>query len=99
MSDWHVGQRVVCVDVAGVCDRLIVSGALIKGNIYTVREVVEDQGEIGLRLREVYCVIALGQWEVTPPARRFRPLVEPHADISVFTSILDRVNKRERIDA
>lgn len=103
MSDWHVGQRVVCVDAHKPKVNIIISGSLRERAAYTVRSVFVHEGVVALRLEEICCVL----WRAISPygddqecafeAARFRPVVE--SDISVFTAILDRVNKREVADA
>lgn len=68
-----------------------------KGGIYTVRGIVEYPDDIsGLYLVEIRnppdeegC-----EWQFF--ASRFRPVVERKTDITVFTEILDRVNKQSR---
>ena len=99
--DWHVGQRVVCVDDTPLTLLRIVSGTLKKRDVYTIRDIIESVGnhpsEVGLILEEIEVI---GPWRKCGfRPRRFRPVVRFKNDISVFTSILDRVNKREVVDA
>ena len=107
MSDWYVGQKVVCVnDDFSRCHKKTLITFIFpkKGAVYTVREVVARDYRIGLRLNEIinqegYFVRVCRLCELAFIAVRFRPVVEINADISVFNSILDEVNKHEVIDA
>lgn len=99
MIDWHVGQKVVCVCAGPGRFWAVTSGELIEGTVYTVRAVVLWDGHVGLRLDEIVCRLCFDGEECAFHSRRFRPAVSPQADISILTSILDRINKREVVDA
>jgi hypothetical protein len=103
MTDWHIGQKVVCVDADDINPYWIVEGSLDLGAVYTIRSVRPAIGEPGIAiyLKEVTARVC---WdgsgiETAFFSWRFRPVVEPKADISVFQSILDRLPKREVVDA
>jgi hypothetical protein len=52
MSDFRTGQRVVCVDGAGVDSQDITCPQ--RGTLYTIRDIVpESEGRIGVRLVEI----------------------------------------------
>jgi hypothetical protein len=103
--DWHIGQRVVCIDDR--CERSRIykwERFPVEGSIYTIRAIVscDDVGPVAFRLAEIRNKPAQYEdrvRELSFFARRFRPLVEPEADISAFISIIDRVNKQESVDA
>ena len=103
--DWHVGQRVVCVDGKIELSRVYKWERLpVEGSIYTIRAIVpcDDVGPVAFRLVEIRNRPAKYETrvrELSFLARRFRPVVERGADISVFTSILDRLPAREPVDA
>lgn len=103
MSDWRkVGQSVVCIDdqysfIGGW------HGTALAGCVYVIREIKWapahwTAGKALFRFVGYRWLNPLGE-EMWEPDWRYRPVVSPHADISVFTSILDRVNKREVVDA
>lgn len=111
-ADWYVDQKIVCInDDFDPKWRDIATPRV--NSIYMIREIVLFQyGDtagpvISFRLREIIQnperwigpadLIQIG--EIPFPAHRFRPVVEPEADISVFTAILARINKREAVDA
>lgn len=103
MADWYVGQKVVCVDgEVGFFPGPPVTDPII-GSVYTIREIVDVYSDgLGFRLEEIInptFEYADGQTEATFDETWFRPIVSQDADISVFTFILDRVNKREAVDA
>ena len=101
MIDWHVGQKVVCVDASGdEHPRDILSGSLREGAVYTIREIEPWKGSLGIRVAEIVCRRSAGYGgECGFLIRRFRPVVEPKADISKLQAILDRLPKREVVDA
>lgn len=105
MTDWHVWQKVVCVDAHKPKVNIIVSGSLRERAVYTVRSVFMHEGVVALRLEEIRCV----PWRTISPhgddqecafeAARFRPIVIPEADIAQFEAILRGVEKREPVEA
>lgn len=71
MSDWYVGERVVCVD-NGFLD-FSDAPELTEGAIYTVTEVLpRKRGFFGLRVKEVEAKEKYHAFD----ERRFRPLTE-----------------------
>lgn len=103
---FHVGQKVVCVDVAlRHCDGAGLASLLTIGAIYTVRDfdrrAADVHGAPTLRLEEIRGPEVLsprGLWEIGFYPDRFRPVTEKKTDISCFTRILDKVNKREPVN-
>lgn len=84
MSNFRVGQKVVCVDA----DQ---SQGLIAGNIYTVKSKGTCCNRPGVFLVEFHS----GRADIPFYAYRFRPLVEKKTNIEIFTRILNSVNGRE----
>lgn len=104
MSDWHVGQKVVCIIDhwnVGPFDENPKMPTV--GQVYTIRDItpVFSDGLCAFRFEEIINKpIRYGNLdEPMFHQKGFRPVVSQHADISVFTSILDRVNSREVADA
>lgn len=94
---WRVGQKVIRVN--DKFKRRVINPQL--GVVYTIREIYDFDG-VGFVLAEIRNAPRLTTVGIAEPgffAWRFRPVVEPEADISVFTSILDRINKREAVEA
>ena|SRR5882672_1886203 len=92
--NFHVGQKVVCVN--DDCIEAGVLGPLKKGRIYTIRETglrAWTDGAPCVRLTEIIrgplCCEG-GEEECDTPywASRFRPIVRRKTDISVFTAML-----------
>ncbi len=94
---FHVGQKVVCVNA---CPHYVIQrgknsnmDGLTEGAVYTVRAV----GECNLWDIPVIWLVEIAR-EVQPryakfgeigfSVRRFRPVVEPKTDISIFTAML-----------
>lgn len=84
--NFRVGQKVVCVNTAG-------NAHLCVDAIYTVQAFVPNafQNDMGMGFDGVH-LVGVGH----PPsndvpfyATRFRPLVEPTTDISIFTRMLN----------
>lgn len=105
MADWRVGQKVVCIvgdeywRARSWLERLkyLKSPANpVKGRVYTISaielETDDDDFDVGLYLGEVS-----ETW--FHDAKAFPPVVLSESDISIsiFTEILDRVNKRGKI--
>lgn len=105
MSNFRVGQKVVCV--VHFDDRRILEHGWsipVQGNVYTVRDKwLDHNGEPGITLEEVVNPFTLfsdgAGGEPHFCATGFRPLVEKRTDISVFTRMLDRVPRRVPEDA
>ena len=91
---FHVGQKVVCVDVSfdGVDPRNLPGGQYtpnwpIKGEVYTVREVFRKS----IRLVEVINPKSRFAEQFGEPAflqRRFRPIVSRKTDIFALKALL-----------
>lgn len=102
MTQFHVGQKVVCVDVerrpAGnkvPRDKAESVGAKFpeKGNVYTIRELyLSNKGTPGVLLEEienVYASFSLGfSSEIGFDADRFRPVIERKTSIEIFQAML-----------
>lgn len=112
MSNFHVGQKVVCIDgtVRPAKHRVRLIHPMkffpIKGQVYTIREMMmgELSGKVCLRFHEipdeiVFYVYRGSEYEGVPvwEASCFRPLVERKTDISIFTAMLN--TQRVRTDA
>lgn len=105
--NFRVGQKVVCVDANCDPNRMFLySAALVEGEVYTIREILNDDfGVPGVFLEEVIGAARLSDGkEFGFYARRFRPLVERKTDtgMAILKSVLDEVNAgkvREIADA
>lgn len=100
MTQFHVGQRVVCIDphkstwhrksFLGI-PYIKWSSELNEGSVYTVQEVFvgteyfSNVRSVGLKLKEVVNYDNSGF-----RASRFRPVVERKTDISIFTDMLKK---------
>jgi hypothetical protein len=94
---FHVGQKVVCVNGA---DSPFGETTPVVGDVYTIRSVTQHSRGPGYRLHEIVNVPRTylpGHMECTFAHACFRPVIEKKTDISVFTQILDKVNKRETV--
>lgn len=92
MSNFHVGQKVVCV----VSDDY---GVTVEGRVYTVSSLIprgksEADGRMvpGITLHEVAPFFYAGF-----DSRRFRPVAERKTDISIFTAML--TGQKAKVDA
>lgn len=95
MSAWefHVGQRVVCVDDSPVDG---VYGPIAKGAIYTVAKVGIGRSkwskkDVCLHLQEVPCATFFDNGY---SHRRFRPLRERKTSIECFRALLNPTDKK-----
>lgn len=100
MSNFRVGQKVVCVSVPDF--RPEQPNKPILGGIYTVRSVaVNHQGLPGIRLEEIRNPVGhfTGGFHDEPGffAWRFRSVVDRKTDISVFKAMLKP--SKTRVDA
>jgi hypothetical protein len=90
--NFHVGQKVVCVD-RGPNGRLYPGERnAVVGSVYTIREIIVsfDEGW-GVYLAEIVNPVvttATGHLERAFHKGRFRPIVETKTDISIFTAML-----------
>jgi hypothetical protein len=103
MADFHVGQRVACVDDEGF-NRPAFYGCEIfpvKANIYTIRQIsLSPEGEAAFRLFEIVNEpreYLIGCVEPCFLARRFRPLQERKTDISIFEKLLVPNTELEKV--
>lgn len=99
MSDFYVGQEVVCVDAGNTPGRIWPNGSpIVAGAHYFVREVVVASpitGEPSLRLDNVsYDTRALGL-DIPLNQRRFRPIKSE--TIQIFRDMC--INVKRNIDA
>lgn len=88
MSNFRVGQKVVCVDAKPSFSR--VPAPFKEGDVLTVSAITTGWSghglDTGLCFEEVPCV---GQCYNGYSARRFRPVVERKTDISIFRAMLN----------
>jgi hypothetical protein len=96
---FHIGQKVVCI--AGFKRHGFgLETFPVKDGVYTIRDLCRCGDTLGLRLEEIInqpMPYAEGRLEAVFGAQFFRPLIERKTDISCFTRILDKVNKRETV--
>ena len=104
MTDWRVGMKVVCVDDSLLLPVVGRSALPKRGGVYTIRSIFKDPfwGNLALHLFEVRNPVC--RWDPQPfesgfGAHRFRPVINPEADLSEFEAILRGVEKREVVDA
>lgn len=93
--EFHVGQKVVCVDDSPIEDGR--SALVMRGAIYTISEIVMicRHPGYGVRLVELTPYPGKGGWLPS----RFRPVTERKTDISIFTELLIGAPKElERVD-
>jgi hypothetical protein len=93
--DWHVGMKVVCVDASTRNydpPRFRSLGTdlsgIEEGRIYTVREILDFYGMVGVRLQGIIRPLSRLGLEVPYAAARFRPVQTRKTDISVFEAML-----------
>lgn len=89
--NFRVGQKVVCVDDSPRDERPV---HVVKGHVYTIGSFCPLWGRKAVYLIEATAADNNPFW-----ADRFRPIVERKTDISVFTDILRKVTKHDRVDA
>jgi len=99
MSNFKVGQKVVCIDDSkqgGI--NIINLVPLIKGEIYTITEFVEcDYGYIGITTKEQGCMYFYNGKIAGNKIERFRPLDHAFAD-EVEAMIKEQVKQDELIN-
>lgn len=92
MSNFRVGQKVVCVSDDWNADFYEGEHRPIKGNVYTIREISNGRKiPVVLRFEELvnpklYCG---GTSECRYNANKFRPVAERKTDISIFKAMLN----------
>lgn len=104
--DWHVGMKVVCLDIAWPAHAASIAAKGCRfpelGRIYTIREigVAQEDGKVYVRLREIVNPrVNLRPWPAGEPrfgARRFRPVQTRKTDISCFQQMLAPSKVKER---
>lgn len=102
---FRVGQQVECVSDFSYAKRYGVS-IPSKGKIYTVREIVTEGAEPGLRIFGVVNP-AMKHWnfpvpiEPAFPFTGFRPLVthSTESGVALLREIADKVTRKGRVDA
>ena len=87
MSNFRVGQKVVCLDDEGS------DGDLSRGRVYTITKI---NGDVLYSARAKSFSVGLELLEAHPSqgfhdfaASRFRPVVERKTDISIFKAMLN----------
>ena len=110
MTDWHVGQKIVCIDAEVTPQRRRLANPwLRKNSIYTIREIIPSEMaaahgifidfDFGFLLEEIVTqCYPCGLQRAFHP-RRFRPIVEDRTQFSLLQSIADRVGKRVKVRA
>ena len=104
MTDWHVGQKVVCVRWDWDHGPFEASPIMpVVGQTYTIRDIDTDPAlpRCSFRFDEIINKpITFGTFlEPNFHCDFFRQIVETSADISAFESILNRVGKRVKVRA
>lgn len=93
MSNFRVGQKVVCIDdVWPPYRHPLILLRPVHGEVYTIRFIEPAAYGIGVLLEEIRnhpSVFRDGAGEPGFLARRFRPLIERKTDISIFTEMLN----------
>lgn len=96
---WRVGMKAVCIDAAiPEFFKNLHSAPLVEGAVYVVREVRISlwDGVLTLLVEgNIGKIHPVSHREQGFTADRFRPLVDTHTDISIFTKILHDVNHRQ----
>ena len=112
MADWYIGQRVICINTGCIRNSYPQPSDdgrnLVLGEIYEIRRLIFDKRQ------HLRCEPVGFDFRLKPPIwkfwksvedrlgwfiERFKPLDELSSEISEFAEILDKVNKREVIDA
>jgi hypothetical protein len=106
MRDWHVGQKIVCVNaqpIDGVRNRFV-DEYLREGKIYTIRKIIgfnyrfadKSEEKLAFRLEGIVPYLIQGT-EYAFFHGRFRPLEDQDedqdVDISIFFDALRKVNE------
>lgn len=90
---FKIGQKVVCID-----DSRIVKGAEIKcGEIYTIKDMFEQDGTLGLFFYEINNGAIRGYpnfWGYS--AKRFRPVDDMWSD-DILSKIIEEVETEELV--
>lgn len=99
---FHVGQKVVCVEEW--IDWYGPETLPRKGKMYTIRELIDIGLAPSMRLMEIVnpvndCWLNVEPCEIAFDRSAFRPIVEKKTDISIFTEILRKVTRKDRVKA
>ncbi len=92
MSNFQVGQRVVCINDRFHGHKRNGFALPKQGQVYTIRRLVSRGYGVGLLLNEIQNPERQFINDYGEPgflAHRFRPVVERKTDISIFTKMLD----------
>jgi hypothetical protein len=91
-NNFHIGQKVVCVDDTDVDDAGASTGIhyLRRGRLYTVSRTYVLPSGPGVNLQEIDRPYSYEGFR----AERFRPAIEHEADISIFTRALETMSGR-----
>lgn len=103
MSSWaRVGVKVVCVDDAWPENSWYGYEVLpVKGQAYTIRDLVEYEGTLCCLLVEVQNSpqdYNQGMIEAAFAVRRFRPLITQEDDVAMFRELLNVADKKVEED-
>lgn len=107
MSNFRVGQKVVCVKDGVWTDQHIYKiyglRAPLKGEVVTIRDIeIYEHGDKFFRFEEYKNPILEfkdGEAEIHFWSERFRPLVQRATDISIFKEILAGTRQPEGVEA
>lgn len=94
---WHVGQRVVCVKEFPL-KTLRENIPVNKGTVYTIRDIISHQQQIGLKFYEIINKkqnTTEGYVERSYHEKNFKPLDEKRIDI--FRAMLKDVKETEKV--
>lgn len=100
MSEWHIGQLVVCINDIEMGNRFIDEIKPVKGQIYTIRDIEIYVSKTGLLLEEIINkprnylhpdTLEVEYKEAVYLSCRFRPLRK--TSIDVFTAMLNKTPK------
>lgn len=91
MPDWHVGQKIVCINAepmtSPITGRLMPGTGLKKNHVYTIAAIAALPRPHPVGFKLVGLPIPEDAVFYSP---RFRPLVERKTDIGVFTAMLNQ---------
>jgi hypothetical protein len=88
MMDWRVGQKVVCIDD---------DFGIKSDDDPRLNEIFEI--DLGVHVEHGVVWLKLcGRQHWFYCSDYFRPAVSPETDISIFADILDRVNRRDKVE-
>lgn len=98
---FRVGQKVACIKGGVFCHPENPNSVILnKGDVFTIRGIDEPSADcavLGLWFVEIKLEPLEGCQEPSFAARRFRPIVEPKTDISIFTAMLETKKAKEPV--